>query len=129
MTYGDFKDLPKKTAADKVLRDKSFNIAKINGNQRGLASMAYNFFNKKTSDGAVKSEIMPNYRNLEKRKVCSSFIENIWGADLLDMQLISKFNEGFQFLLCIIDIYGKYVWVAPLKDKKVLQLLKFFKKY
>ena len=34
------------------------------------------------------------------------------------MQLISKFNKGFRFLLCVIDIYSKYVWVAPLKDKK-----------
>ena len=47
-----------------------------------------------------------------------SFIDNIWGADLADMQLISKFKEGFRFLLCFIDIYSKYVWVIPLKNKK-----------
>ena len=40
------------------------------------------------------------------------------GADLADMQLISKFNEGFRFLLCVIDIFSKYAWVIPLKDKK-----------
>ena len=34
------------------------------------------------------------------------------------MQLISKFNKGFRFLLCVIDIYGEYAWVIPLKDKK-----------
>ena len=40
------------------------------------------------------------------------------GADLADMQLISTFNKGFIFLLCVIDIYSKYAWVTPLKDKK-----------
>ena len=45
------------------------------------------------------------------------------------MQLISKFNKGFRFLLCAIDIFSKYAWVIPLKDKKVLVLLMLFKKY
>ena len=42
----------------------------------------------------------------------------MWGADLADMHLISKFNKGFQFLLCVIDICSKYAWVVLLKDKK-----------
>ena len=50
-------------------------------------------------------------RNLEKRKVRSSFIDNILGADLANMQLISKFNKGVCFLLCIIDIFSKYAWL------------------
>ena len=45
---------------------------------------------------------------LEKRKVYLSHRDNIWGADLADMQLISKFNEGIRFLLCVIDIFSKY---------------------
>ena len=58
MAYGDFKDLAKRTAADKVLRDKVFNIAKdpkYDGYQRGLASMIYKFFDKKTADSGIKS--------------------------------------------------------------------------
>ena len=51
------------------------------------------------------------------------------GADLADMQLISKFNKGFRFLLCAIDIFSKYTWVNRLKDKMVLVLLMLFKKY
>ena len=50
------------------------------------------------------------------------------GADLADMQLMSKFNKGFRFLLRVIDIFSKYAWVVPVKDKKELQLLMLFKK-
>ena len=46
-------------------------------------------------------------RKFEKRKVYSSFIDNMWGADLSDMQLISKFNKRICFLLCVIDIFSK----------------------
>ena len=49
----------------------------------------------------------------------SSFKDNIWGADLADMQLISKFNEGFRFLLCVIDIFSKCAWVVPLRPNKI----------
>ena len=71
----------------------------------------------------------PIIKNLKKGKVYSGFKDNIWGADLADMKLISKFNKGFRFLLCAIDIFSKYAWVVPLKDKNVLVLLMFFKKY
>ena len=53
----------------------------------------------------------PIIRKFNKRKVQSPFIDNNWGADLTDMQLISKFNKRFRFLLCVIDIYNKYAWV------------------
>ena len=87
------------------------------------------FFIKKASDETVRNEIISNkelaeelhkpiIRKFEKRKVHSFLIDNIWGADLADMQLISKFNKGFRFLLYVIDIYSKYAWVIPLKDKK-----------
>ena len=46
----------------------------------------------------------------------SSFRDNIWAADLADMQLLSKYNKGFRFLLCVIDIYSKYAWIIPLND-------------
>ena len=131
MAYGDFKDLKRITASDKILRDKAFNIAKnpkYDGYQRGLASMVYKFFDKKLKgDGISNNEIKQNLqlaeelhkpiiRKFKKRKVYSGFKDNIWGADLADMQLISKFNKGFRFLLCVIDIFGKYAWVVPLKD-------------
>ena len=55
--------------------------------------------------------------NLKKTKVHSSFKDNIWGVDLADMQLISKYNKGIRCLLCAIDLLSKYAFVVPLKDK------------
>ena len=60
----------------------------------------------------------PVVRKFNKRKVQSPFIKNNWCADLAYMQFITKFNKGFRFLLCVIDIYSKYAWFIPLKDKK-----------
>ena len=55
----------------------------------------------------------PIIKNFNKRKVYSSFKDNIWGVDLADMQLLNKFDIGFRFLLCVIDIFLKYAWVIP----------------
>ena len=48
----------------------------------------------------------------------SSFKDNIWGFDLADMQLISKYNKGIRYILCAIDLFSKYAFVVPLKDKR-----------
>ena len=56
----------------------------------------------------------PIIRKFEKRKVHSFFVDNILGADLANMQLLSKFNKGIRFLLYVIDIYSKYTWVIPI---------------
>ena len=58
----------------------------------------------------------------------SSFRDNIWGVDLADMQLLRKFHKGFRFLLCVIDIFSKYAWVIPLKDKKGISIVNAFQK-
>ena len=143
MAYIDFKHLKRTTAADNVLRDKAFNIAKnpkYDGYQRGLASMVNKFFDKKTKGSGVtlankfipQNEQLaeelhkPIIRKFKKRKVYSAFKDHIWAADLADMQLISKFNKGFRFLLSVIDIYSKYVWVVPLKYKKRVTIVNAF---
>ena len=111
MAYGKSKDLTKRTQADKVLRDKAFKIAsdsKYDGYQRGLASMVYKFFDKKSKGSGIINE--PNYqlanelhkpiiRKFKKRKVYSSFRDNIWGVDLANMQSLSKYNKGNKYLL------------------------------
>ena len=121
MAYGDFKDLARRTASDKLLRDKTFNIAKNpkhDGFQRGLASMGYKLSDKKSRGSGVNIPLEFNeqldkelhklvIRNFLKRTVYSGFKDNIWGADLADMQLISKFSKGFRFLLCVMDIFSK----------------------
>ena len=142
MAYGDFKDLTRKTASDKILCDKAFNIAKNPKNdryERGLASMVYKLFDKKTSGSGIKNENMPDQqlagelhkpiiRKVNKRKVHSTFIDNILGAVLADMQLISESNKRFRFLLCVFDIFSKYAWVIPLKDKKGITITNAFQK-
>ena len=60
----------------------------------------------------------PIIRKFEKKKVHSSFIDNIWGAYLADMELISKFNKELRYLLCVIGIFSKDARVIPLKEKK-----------
>ena len=90
--------------------------------------MVYKFFDPKVSGSGAK--LIPENEQLanklhkpiitkfEKRKIYSTFKDNIWGVDLADMQLLSKYNKGIRFLLCVVDIFSKYAWVVLLKDKK-----------
>ena len=97
------------------------------------------FADKSAAGSGIKNEITQNQqlaeelykpiiRKLKKRKVYSSFKDNVWGADIADMQLISKFNEGIKFLLWAIDIFSKYAWVVPLKDRKCVTIINAFQK-
>ena len=74
----------------------------------------------------------PIVKQFKKREVQSSLIDNICGVScfiyLADMQLISKFNIGIRFLLCVIDIFSKYAWVIYLKDKKGIKITNTFQK-
>ena len=94
MAYGKPKDLAKRTQSDKVLRDKVFKIAsdpKYDGYQRGLSSMVYKFFDKKSTGSGIANE--PNYqlanelhkpilKNLRKEKFIHH-LETIFGALIL----------------------------------------------
>ena len=144
--YADHKDLINRTEAEKVLRDKAYDIAsnpKYDGYQRGLVSMVYNFFDKKSMGSGFKklkntakpsSSILadelhkPIIRKFNKRKVYSQFKYNIWGVDLADMQSLSRKNKGIKYLLCVIDLYSKYAFVIPLKDKKGISIVNAFDK-
>ena len=146
MAYGKSNYLAKRTQSDNVLRDKAFKIAsnpKYDGYQRGLASIVYKFFDKKSaslnksSGSGIVNE--PNYqlanelykpiiKNFIKRKVYSSFRNNIWGAHLADMQSLSKYNKMNKYLLRAIDLFSKYGWVLPVKDKKGVSIVNAFKK-
>ena len=130
MAYRDFKDLSRRTASDKILRDKTFNTAKnpkYDEYQRGLASMVYKFFDKKsasssgvtmlTNESAANNEIKQNLqlaeelhktiiRNFKKGRVYLRFKDSISDADLADMQSIIRLNKGFRFLLCVTDSFS-----------------------
>ena len=140
--YADHKGLINRTEADKVLRDKAYDIAsnpEYDGYQRGLASMVYKFFDKTSTGGGFKklknsSSILaderhkPIIRKFNNRKVYSQFKDNIWGVDLADMQSLSRKNKGIKYLLCAIDLYSKYAFVIPLKDKKGISFVNAFNK-
>ena len=151
--YADHKDLINRTEADKVLRDKAYDIAsnpEYDGYQRGLASIVYKFFDKKSTAGPTvepsslermvsgfkklknSSSILadelhkPVIKKFEKRKVYSQFKDNIWGVDLADMQSLSRKNKGIKYLLCAIDLHSKYAFVIPLKDEKGISIVNAF---
>ena len=101
--------------------------------------MVYTFFDKISPGRGIKNENISNKELAErlhkpvtkkfiKRKVHSPLIGNIWGPDLADMQLISKFNKWIHFLLFFIDIFSKHTWVIPSKDKKVITTTNAFQK-
>ena len=121
---------------------KAFKIAK-NPNMIDInADLLQWFINvliKKTSGGTIKNGYIlnkelseelhkPIIRNFKKRKLHASFIDNILGADLADMQLISKFNKGICFLLSVIDIFSNCAWLIPLKDKRGITITNAFQK-
>ena len=138
--YAAHKVLINRTEADKVLRDKAYDIAsnpEYDGYQRGLASMVYKFFDKKSMGSGIKKDSsliladelhQPVIKKFNKRKVYSQFKDNIWGVDLADMQSLSKKNKNIKCLLCAIDLYSKYAFVVPLKDKKGINVTNGFNK-
>ena len=109
-----------------------------------LFQLFFRFFDKISAltCGAVKNENITNQspldlakelhkpiiRKFENWKVYSPFIDDIWGADLADMPLISKFNKEFCFLLYVIDIFNKYASIIPLKDSKCVAIANAFQK-
>ena len=124
MAYGKSKDLVKGTQSGKVLKDKAFKVAsdpKYDGYQRGLASMVYKFFDKKSallnkvSGSGIANE--PNsqlanelhktiVRKFKKIIVYLSFRDNIWGFDLADMQSLSIYCAQ---LICLVNMLGLFL--------------------
>ena len=105
MTYNKYEDLKGRTQSDIVLKNKAFKIAsdpKYNGYERALASMVWYFFDKKSKGSGLENKelanerLKPITRKFKKRKLYSSFKDNIWSAHLANMQLISKYNKGIK---------------------------------
>ena len=94
--------------------------------------MVYNFFDKKTESGESVNEQLaeqlhkPVTKKFKRRKVYARFKDNIWAADLAEMESLSSKNKNVKYLLCVIDVFTKYAWVKPLKDKKGKTVLNAF---
>ena len=107
--YAKYQGRANRRQSDIDLKNKALKIAtdpRVNGYERGLASMVYKFFNERTKGSGINlqanslnNEVLaeelhkPIIKNFKRRKVYSSFKDNIWGVDLADMQLISKYNK------------------------------------
>ena len=104
MAYGNFKDLPGRTTSDEILRDKAFNIFLIKRLQVPLKSSTYRKWNydKPRISGRTTQT---NYFKFGKRRVYSLFKDNILGADLVDIWLISKYDKGIKLILCIVHYW------------------------
>ena len=148
VAYGKSNDLVKRTQSYKFLKDKAFKIAsdpEYDGYQRRLASMVYKFFDKKSKGSGIAASLANKSANesyyqlanelhkpiiikFRKRKVYLFFRNNTFGVDLTDMQSLSIYNKGIKFFLCEIDLFSKYPWVVPIKDKKGTSIVSAFKK-
>ena len=127
MANGDFKDVARRTASVKVLRDKEFNIAKnlkSDGYQRELASILYKFFDKTSAGISVNMHAnnesllnlaeelhKPSIRKFKKRTVYSRYKDIIWGS--VDMQLIASLIKVLDFycalLIFLISMLGLFL--------------------
>ena len=96
-------------------------------------SMLYHFFKDKKRGSVVSVDEQlaeelrkPVTKRFKRRKVYARFKDNIWVADLAEMELLSSKNENVKYLLCVIGVFTKYAWVKPLKDKKGKTVLNYF---
>ena len=142
--YEKYKDVENRLISDQKLKNSAYDIAsnpKYDGYQRGLASMVYKCFDsnvapldkKAVSGKGIKNNKIlaeelhkPVIKKFNKRKVYSQFKNDIWGVDLADMQSLSKKNKVIKYLLCAIDLYSKYTFVVPLRDKKGISIVNAF---
>ena len=131
--YSDSKDLAKRTISDKILKDRADEIARnrnYDGYQRALWSIRF-LIGKWDWELSVKKILAeelhkPVVRKFERRKVYARFKDNILAADLAEMGSLSSKNKNVKYLLCVIDVFTKYAWVKPLKDKKGKTVLNAF---
>ena len=131
----DSKDLARRTTLYKVLKDRTYEIARnrgYDGYQRTLANMDYKFCDKRTGSGVSVNEQLakelhkPVVKKFKRRKAYAKFKDNIRAADLAQMESLPSKTKKGKYLLYVTDVFTKYVWVKPLKDKKGKTVLNIF---
>ena len=117
------------------MKDRAYEISinpKYNGCQRDLVTMVDKFFDKKLGSAPIATSKAgvcvneqvaqelnkPVIKKFKRRRVYARFKDDIWAEDLADMGSLSSENRAVKYLLCAIDVFTKYAWVKPLKDKK-----------
>ena len=119
------------------MKDKANEIAinpRYDGYRRRLTITVYKFFDKKTglvAKATVNEEVAQKVRKpvtnkFKRKKVYARLKDNIWAADLVEMESLSSKNRGVKYLLCVVDVFTKYAWIKPLKDKKAKTVLHDF---
>ena len=138
--YTKYRDVENRLISDQKLKNSAYDIAsnpEYDGYEKSLASMVYKYLDKKSMESGIARESSsiladelhkPIIKKINKRKVYSQFRDNICGVDLADMQSLSRKNKGIKYLLCAIDLYSKYAFAVPLKDKKGISIVNAFNK-
>ena len=115
------------------MKNRVYEIAinrKYDESEKGLSSKVYNFFKKDAGSGpkanANKEIQKPLIKEFKRMKVYARFNDNIWLADLAEMGSLSSKIWGVNYLLCVIDVFTKFLWDNPLKDEKTNTVLDGF---
>ena len=69
----------------------------------------------------------PAIKTFERRRVISNYANEIWGADIVDFSDYKEFNNDYRYILCVIDVFSKFAWCEPLRDKTATTINKAFK--
>ena len=97
-----------------------------------LSSSRSKTFGEKVAKHLIVKPIIelhkPIKRKFPRRSVIVFSKDKIWSADLVDMQAFSSFNKGFKYILTFIDVFSKYAWAVPIKDKSAASVTKAFEK-
>ena len=133
--YCDSKGLAKRVISDNILKDRAYENAtncQYDGCHRALASIVCVFFDKKLGSGITVNEKVAKeihtlaIEKLKRRQVYARFKDNIWVADLAEIQSLSSKNKNAKYLLYVIDVFTKYAWVRTLRDKRGKTVLNAF---
>lgn len=142
VAYNLYKDREKRNIADRILADKALKIAqdaRKNGYERAWAALVYKTFceggltskfqggklTARKKDGPSSETLKqlaeelhkPARRKFPRRRVRVQFVDETWGMDLVDLQKLNGQNDGYRYILSVIDIFSKYAWAVPVKNK------------